>query len=80
MNTNETRQRQREDGTSTFTTVDWDAKYYWPVGARVIYRGFVGTVVKENPTTVSVMFDDHNPGHVYDRVPMSALYRVDGGR
>lgn len=59
-------QRQRADGTWTYTTEEWDATWYWPVGTRVRMRpnvgrglaGATGTVVKKNPVSVRVQFDD----------------------
>jgi hypothetical protein len=49
--------RQRADGTWTFTSAEWDARWYWPVGTRVRVLHDVGTVTKENSTTVRVRFD-----------------------
>lgn len=54
--------RQRADGTWTFTTADWDARWYWPVGTRVNVKTVdglaAGTVAKMNPTSVRVAFAD----------------------
>ena len=49
--------RQRVDGSWTFSTEEWDAAWYRPVGTRVSVRGAAGTVVKENSVTVRVAFD-----------------------
>ena len=50
-------QRQRADGTWTYTSAEWDATWYWPVGTRVSVRGATGTVIKENSVSVKVAFD-----------------------
>jgi hypothetical protein len=70
--------RQRADGTWTLTTVDWDRKWYWPVGTRVTVptrRGAVrGTVVKTNPVSVWVQFDEPD---TKAKVEMRLLSRVE---
>jgi hypothetical protein len=60
----------------------WRAAHYWPVGTRVAVpvRGGgeeLGTVTKENTTTVRVRFDS---GIAERLVPQAALRRVEGGR
>lgn len=76
-------QRQRPDGTLTYSTPAWDATWYWPVGTRVrfrtlrgvprLLRGLVGTVTKQNAVTVTVTIDD---GRLITRVSFEALERM----
>jgi hypothetical protein len=60
-----TTKRQREDGTWTYATADWDAKWYWPTGTRVVVQfsdaTLAGTVTKENSISVWVTFDAGTP-------------------
>ena len=61
--------RQRPDGTFTYTTPEWDARWYWPAGTKIEVSGvrgggtdaLTGVVTKENLTTVWVKFDNGRP-------------------
>ena len=64
--------RQRADGTYTFSTPEWDEKWYWPVGTAVILRGEQGVVSKVNSVTVDVT----TPAGLFRRVSVKALRRV----
>lgn len=67
--------RARPDGTLTFTTPEWDAEWYWPVGTRVSIpaRAVLGTVTKRNSVTVRVQLDD---GRTLVNVSVLALVRT----
>jgi hypothetical protein len=57
----EATKRQRADGTFTFSTPEWDAKWYWPVGTRISLaiasgRAF-GKVTKQNTVSAWVLLD-----------------------
>lgn len=64
------------------TQTAWEAKWRWPEGTRVSVASkegpVTGTVVKENPTTVRVRFD--NPAWQATAgkrlIPMSLLTRL----
>lgn len=79
-------QRQRADGTWTYTTPEHDAKWYWPVGTRVElqdndaervragkYKGARGVVVKANPVSVWIKLDT---GETLKNVTVMALVRL----
>ena len=74
--------RQRADGSWTFTTVDWDHKWYWPIGTRIAFQTAnglaLGTVTKTNNTTVRVQFDLPRFDAAFRGVliPMKLLERV----
>jgi hypothetical protein len=74
--------RQRADGTWTFTTVDWDAKWYWPIGTRVAAKTAngraPGVVVKENSTSVRIRFDEERHAAAYGArlIPKNLLERA----
>jgi hypothetical protein len=65
--------RVRPDGTRTYTTPEWDARWYWPVGTRVRV-GDVGSgvVIKSNTVTVNVLMD---AGGIRSRVSVEVLTR-----
>lgn len=66
--------RIRDDGTSTYTTPEWDQKWYWPVGTRVVVGGTAaGVVVKQNSTTAHIRLDS---GATLQRVRFAALARL----
>lgn len=50
--------RVRADGTRTYTSPDWDARWYWPVGTRVRVGGDRGIVTKQNAVSVRVRLED----------------------
>lgn len=67
--------RQRADGTWTWTTPEYDATWYWPVGTRVrLVNGEEAVVVKENAISVSVV--ESATGVLRTRVPFDGLRRV----
>jgi len=73
MNSTQSARRQRPDGTWTFTSEDWDAKWYWPVGTPVSINGESGTVTKTNSVSVTVRGAS---GRVYARIPVKQLVRL----
>ena len=70
MESLKTERRQRPNGTWTYTTPEWDATWYWPVGTKVRVldskRGIdlTGFVTKENAVSVRVAFDNGRTGLV----------------
>ncbi len=70
-----TEMRLRADGTHTYSSPEWDATWYWPVGTRVTV-GHLGTgvVIKQNTTTANVRMDAD--GSVRTRVGFAAMARV----
>lgn len=67
--------RQRADGTWTYTTHEWDAVWYWPVGThvRATVRGgarATGTIIKANATTAWIVLDGVEAGR---RIKVSVL-------
>lgn len=91
MNGSLSQKRQRADGTWTYTTEAWDARWYWPVGTRVRFKamapipkalhGVVGTVVRENAVSVSIRTDANVAWGSYSdrtlsRVSFEALERL----
>jgi hypothetical protein len=68
--------RQRADGSWTFTTETWDAKWYWPLGTRVRFRQSDGTVTKQNNVSVDVRFDTGMYAGSTRRVSVTALERL----
>jgi len=69
--------RRRADGTFTYTTPEWDATWYWPVGTSVQVRTSRGLrdgiVVKENSVSVWVETEDER---VLKNVSKAALVRM----
>jgi hypothetical protein len=66
-------QRMRDDGTWTYATPEWDARWYWKVGTPVCVGGrWTGEIIKVNNCTVDVRLAD---GTVRRRVSMLALGR-----
>jgi hypothetical protein len=67
--------RKRADGSLTYTTEEWDAKWYWPAGTRVRVTalGATGTITKQNAVTATVKMDD---GTLRLRVPFSGMERL----
>lgn len=57
-------QRQRPDGTWTYTSDEWDQKWYWPVGTRAEFRGQIGTITKTNNVSVWLRLDSGPTIHV----------------
>lgn len=51
-------QRQRLDGSWTFSSEEWDAAWHWPVGSMVVFRDHVGVITKQNSTTVIVKWNE----------------------
>lgn len=68
-------QRLRADGTWTYTSPEWDAAWYWPVGTAVLHCHAPATVTKANAVSVSLRFAD---GRELHRVPFKALTRREG--
>jgi hypothetical protein len=65
--------RIRPDGTGTFTSVEHDSEWYYPVGTRVVLvNGDAGIVTKQNSVTANVTGDS---GRLYLRVPVRGLTR-----
>lgn len=67
--------RQRSDGSITWTSPEWDDRWYWPVGTRVEVQGQPGSVAKTHQTTVDVQLDS---GTRLRRVRMAGLVRRGG--
>lgn len=65
--TTPTERRQRADGTWTYSTPEWDAKWHWTVGTRVRLRGgsAEGVITKANSVTVNVRLDDGRTVRAY---------------
>lgn len=75
-------QRQRYDGTWTYTSEEWDEKWYFTTGLRVRLnnnvsparlRGMIGYVEKVNNVTIDVLLSD---GTKIRRVPMPSVTKL----
>lgn len=70
--------RQRADGSWTFTTPDWDARWYWPAGTRVQLQGQPGVILKSHRVTVDVQTDAGRTHRV--AMTFAGLVRVTEGQ